>query len=144
MKSASEPIPQVVRPGKHGRMIGQEVEGSGRGGCRMEGKNSGRFSCREETVAVDCFRMPKISRVSATKTDIAMLMSEIGKLYDANHRWKDEITRQIGDSEQRTKRHFDLAVEHIRAELLGARKDAIENQADRIVRLEQHVGLATG
>lgn len=27
----------------------------------------------------------------ATKKDIEMLMGEIGKLYDANERWKDDI-----------------------------------------------------
>lgn len=31
------------------------------------------------------------SQAAATKQDIQMLMEEIGKLYDANQRWKDEI-----------------------------------------------------
>src|SRR5688572_24220758 len=45
----------------------------------------------------------------ATKDDIQMLMGEIGKLYDANERCKDEL-----------KRHFDFTVETIRHELPGA------------------------
>ena len=67
----------------------------------------------------------------ATKADIRMLMVEIGKLYDANQRWKDEL-----------KGHFDLAVENIRTDLVGANKDKIENHEHRLGRLEKHTGLA--
>lgn len=59
-----------------------------------------------------------------------MLMESIGKLYDANERWKNEV-----------KRHFDVTVEKIRHDLQGANKDQIENLEDRLDRLEKHAGL---
>ncbi len=74
--------------------------------------------------------MPKASQAPATKADIKLLMGEIGKLYGANERWKNEL-----------KQHFDLAVENISAELKGANKDKIESHETRIARLETHVGL---
>lgn len=80
-----------------------------------------------------------------------MLMDEIGKLYDANQRWKDEVIEtldgridgRIAASEKRMKHHFDLAVETIRADLVGANKDRIENHEQRLTRLERHVGIAS-
>lgn len=74
--------------------------------------------------------MAKDSQAPATKTDIAMLMKEIGKLYDAQDRWKEEI-----------RRHFDLTVETIRHDLRGANKDEIVALKDRVSRLERHTGL---
>lgn len=57
-------------------------------------------------------------------------MGEIGKLYDANERWKNELLR-----------HFDVAVETIRHDLRGAHRDRMENHEQRITRLEQRAGL---
>ena len=78
-----------------------------------------------------------------------MLMGQIGRLYDANERWKDEIIGtvdaridgKIKASEERTKRHFDVVVEDIRHDLEGANKDEIEVTKDRVTRLEKHTGL---
>lgn len=74
----------------------------------------------------------------ATKEDIRLLMEQIGKLYDANARWKDEIIE-----------HFDVAVETIRHEMKAAHHDSIDllrdqnaDHAKRIERLERHAGLA--
>lgn len=74
----------------------------------------------------------------ATKDDIRLLMEQIGRLYDANARWKDEIIQ-----------HFDVAVESIRHEMQAAHHDSIEllrdqtaDHASRIKRLERHAGLA--
>jgi hypothetical protein len=77
-------------------------------------------------------RMPKPDddKAPATKADIQLLMAEIGKLYDANERWKDEL-----------KGHFDLTVENIRTDLTGANKDRLEGHENRIARLEKHVGF---
>lgn len=65
-------------------------------------------------------------------------MDSIGKLYDANEGWKDDIIR-----------HFDVAVEDIRHDLEGANrdeigvlKDAKRDHEQRIVRLEQQAGIA--
>ncbi len=74
---------------------------------------------------------------SATKDDIAAIMGELGKIYDANERWKDEL-----------KKHFDLAIEIIRHDLKTAGRDEIEMLKDqlkdnrrRIGRLEVQCGL---
>lgn len=76
-------------------------------------------------------------KMSATKDDVAAIMSEFGKLYDANERWKDEL-----------KKHFDLAVEIIRHDYKTAGRDEIEMLKDqlkddrrRIGRLEVQCGL---
>lgn len=77
----------------------------------------------------------------ATKADIQMLMDSIGKLYDANERWKDEVMSDV-------KRHFDVVVEQIRHDLKGANREAIEVHKDRtndhetrIGRLEARAGI---
>ncbi|MBI5793988.1 hypothetical protein HZA87_02785 [Candidatus Uhrbacteria bacterium] len=67
----------------------------------------------------------------ATKSDIRILMDQIGELYDANKRWKDEILH-----------FFDIRLEDIRHDLLGVNKDKIESHEDRIRRLERHAGFA--
>jgi hypothetical protein len=90
--------------------------------------------------------MPKDSKAPATKQDIQMVMTALGKLYDANERRKDEIIGEVDGkidakivaSEERVKHHFDLAVETIRHDLKGANKDRLADHEDRIVRLEEH------
>lgn len=66
-----------------------------------------------------------------TKKDISMLMQEMGRLYDANEKWKEEV-----------KEHFDLVAENLVHDFLGAHKDDIENIKIRVRRLENHTGLA--
>ena len=56
--------------------------------------------------------------------------------HDATERWKNEVIDE-------TKRHFDLTVETIHHDLLGADKDRLENHEDRIIRLEQRVEVAS-
>lgn len=75
----------------------------------------------------------------ATKADIALVMNEIGKLYDANQRLKHDL-----------REHFDFTVENIRHDLEGANRDHIEMLKDRsndhlhrIKRLEKNAGIAT-
>jgi hypothetical protein len=77
--------------------------------------------------------MPKDSKAPATKQDIQLLMTAIGKLYDANEQWKEEL-----------KHHFDLTAETIRQDVQGANKDRIEDHENRIVRLEEHTGVRRG
>ncbi|MCF7845149.1 MAG: hypothetical protein K9M03_04975 [Kiritimatiellales bacterium] len=81
--------------------------------------------------------MAQDNTAPATKKDIKILMDEIGKLYDANLKWKEEITR-----------HFDVVAENMHHDLLGAHKDDIENlknakndHEQRIHRLEKHTEL---
>lgn len=67
----------------------------------------------------------------ATKDDIKMLMDSIGRLYDANERWKNEL-----------KEHFDLKTEIIRHDLIDAKSDRVANHEDRLRKVEKHTGLA--
>ena len=72
-----------------------------------------------------------------------MLMDELGKLYQANERWKDEILDANEKWKEELKQHFDVIAENIRHDLLkGALHDKIEQHDDRILHLEQHAGLA--
>ncbi|OGJ55976.1 hypothetical protein A3D88_01095 [Candidatus Peribacteria bacterium RIFCSPHIGHO2_02_FULL_52_16] len=78
-----------------------------------------------------------IRKQRPTKHDIAMLMDEVGKLYVANQKWKDEIIS-----------HFDVVAENMHHDLLGAHKDKIGVLSDRsdkhekrIAKLEQHTEL---
>jgi hypothetical protein len=73
----------------------------------------------------------------ATKKDVQLLMQEMGKLYEkisklyvANERWKEEIVHE-----------FKVVAENIRHDMIGIHKDKIANHEDRLVRLEQHMGV---
>jgi hypothetical protein len=66
----------------------------------------------------------------ATKADIQLIMTEIGRLYAANEQWKDELIE-----------HFDLAAEDIKHNFESAFHDKLEQHDDRIKRLERHVKL---
>ncbi len=72
----------------------------------------------------------------ATKQDIAMLMEQMAHFYDQTHgdmhEWKEQVMF-----------HFDVAVENIRHDLLGANRDDISNLKDRVTRLEVHTRLHT-
>jgi hypothetical protein len=65
---------------------------------------------------------------SATKKDLHLLEQ---RLLASSVKQKEQIMR-----------HFDVAVEAIRGDLLGANADRIELLHDRITRVEQRVGLA--
>lgn len=85
---------------------------------------------------------------AATKQDIAILMGEMGKLYEAisklyaeNEEWQEGIKQEIAASEERMKLHFDVVAENMRDDFLGAHKDDIENVKIRVTRLEEHTGL---
>lgn len=74
-----------------------------------------------------------------------MLMEQLGAYYDRTERRVAEVEerfeQRLAEHEDRIKRHFDLTVEAIRHDLLGANRDEIETLKDRIVRLERHTGL---
>lgn len=79
----------------------------------------------------------------ATKLDIHLLMAQIGDYYDRTENRMTDLERKIQESEERTKRHFDVVAETMRHDYLGAHKDRIENHENRIRRLEEHSGLLT-
>ncbi len=64
----------------------------------------------------------------ATKKDLRALEA---RLLKSSAEQKDEILR-----------HFDVAVEAIREDLVGANADEIASLTDRVDRLERHIGLA--
>jgi hypothetical protein len=101
--------------------------------------------------------MPEDASPPATKDDLRQFMTQLSNqiegLYAAHERWKEELIDEVDDrlraAEERTKRHFDLSVEQIRHDLLGAHKDAVEVLSDhdadhdrRLRILERHAGLA--
>jgi hypothetical protein len=59
--------------------------------------------------------MTRDETAPATKQDIRLLMDEIGRLYAANERWKDEIIDQVDEriaaSEERVTGHFEVVAE---------------------------------
>lgn len=79
--------------------------------------------------------MKKDPTAPATKADIHMMMGEIGKLYDANERWKEEVKKDV-------KEHFDVVIENMHHDYKGAHKDDMENLKNRVTRLEEEVGIA--
>lgn len=81
-----------------------------------------------------------------------MLMQEIGRLYDANQRWKDELIaemdRRFTEADKRMKHHFGVVSENLLNDFKSAKVDQIENHEDKlqqrdkgITRLEKHTKL---
>ena len=68
--------------------------------------------------------MTKTGNEPATKNDLQEGLLTV----------KEELLREI-------KHYFDLTVENIRHDLLGANRDEIEIIKDRVTRLERHTGI---
>jgi hypothetical protein len=89
----------------------------------------------------------------ATKQDVALIMESISGLYEAISSMRkrfDEVDIKIAESEDRTKRHFDVVVETLEHDLGGAFRDHTSVNANRftahdrrITRLERHTGLVS-
>lgn len=58
------------------------------------------------------------------------------------HVLEQRLNRRIESSQQEILRHFDLTIETIRHDLLGANADEVASLTDRVDRLDRHVGLA--
>jgi len=83
--------------------------------------------------------MARRAPASATKEDLRGLQADLARRIDeVEKRLEARIERGMQD----VTRHFDVAVESIRHDLLGANRDEIETIKDRVSRLEQHAGLA--
>ncbi len=96
--------------------------------------------------------MTRDDTAPATKQDIRLLMDEIGKLYAANERWKDELADRteswtVEMSERmeawkgEVKEHFDVVAENIRHDFRGAFSDKLDQHEGRLLRLERQAGL---
>ena len=95
---------------------------------------------------------PADDNAPATKQDIRMLMEEFGKIWQ----WKTDVDETFAETGNRfndleekmelwkkeLKDHFDLVAENIKHDFKGAFHDKLEQHEDRIVQLEEHVGLA--
>lgn len=53
------------------------------------------------------------SQAPATRQDIGILMGQIGKLYDANQRWKEEIIEGFDRRMDQVMQHFNVVAENI-------------------------------
>lgn len=96
------------------------------------------------------FPPPSKPEAPATKQDIYLLMIELGKLYDANERWKDDLLLANEKWKEEIIRHFDVTAENMRHDLLGMHHDSIELLKDakvqhhqRISRIERFLRLPT-
>jgi hypothetical protein len=80
---------------------------------------------------------------AATKEDIRLLMEQIGGFIMKTDDKLEEMRDEIRASEERMKAHFDLVAETIKFDFQhGAIPDKIAQHEDRLVRVEQHLGLA--
>jgi hypothetical protein len=70
--------------------------------------------------------MSNDDQAPASKEDIRLLMESSGTFYDQTERRLVSMEEMIRASEERMKEHFDLAVETIRHDLIGANRDRIE------------------
>jgi hypothetical protein len=79
----------------------------------------------------------------ATKQDLRSVEERLTKdLRTVEDRLTQRIDSKIGESEARILRHFDLTVETIRHDLLGANADEITALKESVVRIEAQVGVA--
>lgn len=89
------------------------------------------------------------ARAPATKTDVQMLMDEIGKLYIANERWKNDILDSMDEKlDMRFEKfgkqlvdQFAVIAENMYYDFTGAEKDKVTDHERRIVVLERRAGV---
>ncbi|MDO8649380.1 MAG: hypothetical protein Q7R81_06390 [Candidatus Peregrinibacteria bacterium] len=94
--------------------------------------------------------MPKDNHQPATKKDVRLMqkdmrttqkdlrkeMKEMEKRITTNMDWK------LDTMETRLVQHFNVVAEKLVHDFNGIFKDRLEQHEDRIIRLEQHTGLA--
>lgn len=83
----------------------------------------------------------KDDQAAATKQDISMLMEQMGTLYDANERWKDEILDANEKWKDEIIHEFHLVAEDSKHDIGGVQNDRIAGVENRVTRLEQHTGM---
>lgn len=77
----------------------------------------------------------------ATKEDVRLVLDQLRRYYERTEGWIGDLEERLTEHTDRIKEHFDLTIETIRHELLGANRDDIESMKDRLTRLEQHTRL---
>ncbi|TSC58490.1 MAG: hypothetical protein Greene041619_500 [Candidatus Peregrinibacteria bacterium Greene0416_19] len=78
----------------------------------------------------------------ATKQDFAYLMEQLGGLYLANERWKDEMMETMEKWKKEIIHEFKVFAEDMMHDFKGAFSDKLQQHEDRLVRLEQREGVA--
>lgn len=80
----------------------------------------------------------------ATKKDIQGIMEYLGKneakIFDVE-RQVEGVKKQMKEDKEEIKRHFDVVAENLLHDFRGALNDKVQNHENRIVRIEEHVGL---
>ena len=112
---------------------------------------------RQPICHLPCFPMSQDTNPPATKADIDALMESnerwMGQLLTANARFRDEILESVRQNKteavEEMRRHFDVVVEGIRHDLLGANRDEVislrnskVDHEQRLLRLERSAGFA--
>ena len=85
------------------------------------------------------------------KKDMMVFKKETEKRFDGVDKRLDntdsnfsKLLREIKEQEEETRRHFDVIAEQLRHDLLyGAVNDKVEQNTDRIEKIEKHVGLVS-
>lgn len=85
--------------------------------------------------------MPSDQNAPATKQDIYLLMEQMGKYYQQTEHRFAGMEERITKEGKETRHHFDVVAENIKHDFQGAFHDRLEQHEDRIVRLEERVGL---
>lgn len=86
----------------------------------------------------------------ATKGDLQQFIAHIERVIgdlqkNMNEQIEDargELRGEMQELHTETRRHFDVVAENIKHDFKGAFHDKLEQHDDRIIRLEQHAGLA--
>lgn len=81
----------------------------------------------------------KDDQAPATKQDVALLMRQMGKLYDATEKWKDEILDATEKWKGEIIGEFHIVVGQLRHDFKGAFADKLQQHEERIASLEQAV-----
>ncbi|OGJ62745.1 hypothetical protein A3D12_01660 [Candidatus Peribacteria bacterium RIFCSPHIGHO2_02_FULL_55_24] len=79
--------------------------------------------------------MPSDQQAPATKQDIQQFVEHIQRLIA-------DMEQRLTKESEETRRHFDVVAENLHYDFKGALNDKIQNHENRIVHLEEHVGLA--
>lgn len=81
----------------------------------------------------------------ATKEDVRGIMEYLARnesnIFDVRKRL-EELEKCAREDKEDIKRHFDVVAENLLYDFKGALNDKIQNHENRIVRIEEHVGLS--
>lgn len=85
--------------------------------------------------------MPHDDYAAATRKDLRILEKKMATKKDLQE-LRTEAKKDLREMEERLVQHFNVVAENLVHDFKGIFKDRLEQHEDRIVRLEQHVGIA--